>query len=68
MTNPSEPFVVKHYVGEPWPMLKGNGFDGITIMLSRDEAQQFVDWINARLALSDPFTQLLDQDGVEADD
>lgn len=46
----AEPFVVKHYSGSERPMLKGNGFDGLEIGEDRDEAEQFVRWINAALA------------------
>ena len=45
-----EPFVVKHYVSDERPMIKGNGFDGLEIGEDREEAQAFVDWINARLS------------------
>jgi hypothetical protein len=44
-----EPFVLKHYAGEERPTLKGNGFDGLEIGGDRDEAQKFVDWVNARI-------------------
>ena len=45
----TEPFIVKHYVGEDQPSIKGNGFDGLKIGDEREDAQEFVDWINARL-------------------
>lgn len=45
----TEPFVVKHYVGEDRPSIKGNGFDGLQVGEEREDAQEFVDWINARL-------------------
>ena len=46
MNNPIEPFVVRHYVGEEHPVIKGNGFDGLVVGTSREEAQEFVDWLN----------------------
>lgn len=42
-----ERFVVKSY-GER-PILKGNGFDGIPVGDTREEAQRFVDWLNSIL-------------------
>lgn len=45
----AEPFIVKHYVGEDRPSIKGNGFDGLQIGEEREDAQEFVDWINAHL-------------------
>lgn len=46
---PLHPFVVKHYVGDPSPTIKGNGFDGLQVGKDRQEAQEFVDWINKHL-------------------
>lgn len=43
----SEPFVVKHYQCESRPILKGNGFDGLEIGTEREEAEEFVSFINA---------------------
>lgn len=48
----AEPFVVKHYTSESRPIIKGNGFDGLEIGEDREEAQEFVDWLNARLAVN----------------
>jgi len=44
-----EPFAVKHYTGDAQPCIKGNGFDGLLVGEDREEAQAFVDWLNARL-------------------
>lgn len=44
-----EPFVVKHYVDDVWPSIKGNGFDGLEIGETREEAQEFIDWVNTRI-------------------
>ena len=41
--------VVRHYTDEERPIIKGNGFDGLEIGETRDEAEDFVAWINARL-------------------
>jgi hypothetical protein len=43
-----EPFVVKHYTADLRPTIKGNGFDGLEIGISREEAEEFVAWVNAR--------------------
>jgi len=44
-----EHFVVKHYTAEEGPVIKGNGFDGLRIGEDREEAEDFVKWVNARL-------------------
>jgi hypothetical protein len=44
-----EPFVVKHYGSDAHPSIKGNGFDGLVLGENREEAQDFIDWVNARL-------------------
>lgn len=41
-----ETFVVRHYGDTAHPIIKGNGFDGLTIGDYREEAQEFVDKIN----------------------
>jgi hypothetical protein len=45
-----EPFVIKHYTADLRPTIKGNGFDGLEIGESREEAEEFVAWVNARIA------------------
>ena len=45
----AEPFIVKHYTNTERPIIKGNGFDGLEIGESREEAEEFVRWINSRL-------------------
>ena len=42
-----EHFVIKHYHEDPHPTIKGNGFDGLVIGNYRDEAEEFVTWVNA---------------------
>ena len=41
-----EPFVVRHYIADERPCIKGNGFDGLSIGESRDEADDFVAFLN----------------------
>lgn len=41
-----EKFVVKHYTDDEHPTIKGNGFDGLVIGEDREEAQEFVNYIN----------------------
>ena len=45
----TEHFIVKHYTAEEGPVIKGNGFDGLRIGEDREEAEDFVKWVNARL-------------------
>jgi hypothetical protein len=54
-TTPSpEPFVVRHYSADERPSIKGNGFDGLEIGEDREEAEEFISWVNARLAATPP--------------
>ena len=39
-------FVVKHYSETPHPCIKGNGFDGLTVGDYRDEAEDFIKFVN----------------------
>lgn len=41
-----EPFVIKHYTSDERPTLKGNGFDGLEIGSTREEAEEFVAFVN----------------------
>ena len=52
MSEPKQlhPFVVRHYASDERPTIKGNGFDGLEIGEDRQEAEEFIDWVNARLA------------------
>jgi len=45
-----ELLVVKHYAMDERPCIKGNGFDGLEIGETRDEAERFVTWINGQLS------------------
>ena len=45
--NANEQFIVKHYSGDERPTLKGHGFDGLEIGNNREEAQEFLDYLNA---------------------
>lgn len=51
MFKPDEvhPFVVRHYTDDQRPSIKGNGFDGLEVGEDRQEAEEFIAWINARL-------------------
>ncbi len=39
-------FVVKHYGDDPHPTIKGNGFDGLVVGNYRDEAVEFITFVN----------------------
>lgn len=41
-----EEFVVKNYVGHDRPVIKGNSFDGLEIGETKEEGQEFVDFVN----------------------
>ena len=43
------PFVVKHYIYEDRPTIKGNGFDGLEIGVDRKDAEVFIEWVNAHI-------------------
>ena len=47
-----EPFVVKHYASDERPSIKGNGFDGLQIGEDRQDAEDFVKWLNERLGVN----------------
>lgn len=47
----TEPFVVKHYVGNAHPSIKGNGFDGLVVGEEREEAEEFITAVNALIPL-----------------
>lgn len=47
--NANEQFIVKHYSEDERPILKGHGFDGLVIGDDRQEAQDFVDYLNSML-------------------
>jgi hypothetical protein len=40
-------FVVKHYSSDESPTIKGNGFDGLEIGEDREEAEEFITFINS---------------------
>lgn len=48
-----EKFVVKQYSSDSRPTIKGNGFDGLEVGETREEAEEFALWINHRLAERD---------------
>ena len=39
-------FIVKHYSSDEYPCIKGNGFDGTTVGDDREDAEEFIDFIN----------------------
>lgn len=39
-------FVVRHYGDDPHPTIKGNGFDGLVVGNYREEAEDFIRWVN----------------------
>lgn len=41
-----EQFVVKHYSEDERPSIKGNGFDGLELGKERDEAENFIRFVN----------------------
>jgi hypothetical protein len=41
-----EKFTIKHYCNDPHPTLKGNGFDGLVIGDYREEAEEFIEFVN----------------------
>lgn len=45
-----ELFVVKHYEGDTFPTIKGNGFDGLQVGEDREEANEFIGWVNDRIS------------------
>lgn len=50
MSKPIERFIVNHYVGDERPSIKGNGFDGLAVGETREEAEEFVAWLNEHLS------------------
>jgi hypothetical protein len=47
-----EKFVVKCYHGDERPTIKGNSFDGLEVGEDREEAEEFVDFINSIISKS----------------
>jgi hypothetical protein len=47
-----EPFIVKHYAATERPIIKGNGFDGLEVGQDREEAEEFVRWLNDALGVA----------------
>ena len=52
-----ELFVVKHYQSDINPTIKGNGFDGLRVGEDREEAEEFVRFINQYITV---VNQLID--------
>ena len=53
-TAPLEPFVVRHYASDDYPSIKGNGFDGLRVGEDREEAEEFIDWVNKHCVIANP--------------
>lgn len=51
-TPPPEPFVVRHYESDDYPSIKGNGFDGLQVGEDREEAEEFIAWVNKHCVLA----------------
>lgn len=45
-----ERFAVKRYSSDDRPIIKGFGFDGLEVGLDREDAEEFVSFINSILA------------------
>jgi hypothetical protein len=52
-TTPKEHFIVKHYGDDPHPTIKGNGFDGLVIGEYREEAEDFIKFVNSLMIGND---------------
>jgi len=42
-----EKFIIKHYSSDERPIVKGFGFDGLEIGEDREEAEEFIQFINS---------------------
>lgn len=49
-----EPFVARYYDGDTGPSIKGNGFDGLRVGDTREDTEEFVAWLNAKIAKLSP--------------
>ena len=49
-----ELFVVRQYIGDDFPSIKGNGFDGLRIGDDREEAEAFIAFVNKIIAAAGP--------------
>ena len=56
-TPPPEPFVVRHYASDDYPSIKGNGFDGLRVGEDREEAEEFIDWVNKHCVIANPLPE-----------
>ena len=48
-----EKFIVKHYSSDETPIIKGFGFDGLHIGENREEAEEFISFVNNLIAAID---------------
>ena len=44
-------FIVKHYESDANPTIKGNGFDGLIVGDNREDAEEFINFINNLIRL-----------------
>jgi hypothetical protein len=57
----SEPFVVKHYSEDARLSIKGNGFDGLSVGDDREEAEDFIRFVNSLISRIAELEALLSQ-------
>lgn len=43
-------FVVKHCSADERPTIKGNGFDGLEVGTNREDAEEFIKWVNSHIS------------------
>lgn len=56
-----EPFIVKHYSSDERPIIKGNDFDGLEIGGCREDAEEFIRFVNELIeTLSNPVGQVVE--------
>jgi hypothetical protein len=51
-------FIVRHYVSDKHSIIKGNGFDGTTVGDEREDAEDFIGFINKIISIcNDNFSE-----------
>ena len=53
-------FIIKQYENER-PIIKGNGFDGLEIGYNREEAEEFINFINTLVAKAHLYNVLIEK-------
>jgi len=46
-------FIVKHYESDENPTIKGNGFDGLIVGDNREDAEEFINFVNKLIKFCD---------------